>query len=161
MDALYHATLARNVPSIEADGLVPQKGPWTSAFHLDAAELVFAVGEDHLGRLPKILVGQMGKAGLVKWSDEYQFAQFKNDLIHHAAIIVLKAVKFDHYPDDAKFGHPSGAEAGDWYSREIIRVDDILKIMVGQELYDWLRPSEMNFTYDWREILRQYSAKPI
>ena len=50
MQRLYHGTLARNVPSIRAHGLVPQKGSWTKAFYNDAPDLLYAVDEGRKAR---------------------------------------------------------------------------------------------------------------
>jgi RNA:NAD 2'-phosphotransferase (TPT1/KptA family) len=66
---LYHGTLARNLPSIRALGLLPQKGSWTATFYKDASDLLYAVDEDRKGRLIAIITGQIACAGLVRVSD--------------------------------------------------------------------------------------------
>jgi hypothetical protein len=155
MNELYHGTLAQNLQSIRETGLRPQKGSWTSDFHSDAIALVYAVGENHRGRLSAVLTGQMAKAGLVQWSDNYQFGHFKSDLVEHCAVIVVSTARFSCYPDRFQAGHPPGSEPGDWYSREAIGIGDIKRILVGQEMLDWLKPSELDFMHRLREVLRE------
>ena len=135
--------------------MLPHKGLWTTDFHSDADALVYAVSQKHLGKLNAVLTGQMAKAGLVQWSDNYDYTQFRSDLIKHVAIIAVSAEKFCCYPDRFENGHPPGAEPGDWYSRDTIGVEGIRRIMIGQEMFDWLKPSELDFTHRLREVLRE------
>jgi hypothetical protein len=155
MDKLYHSTLARNVPSIRKLGLLPQRGLWTADYHSKAEALVYATNESHRGKLATIMAGQLAKAGFVQWSEKYQFDHFKNDLFEHCAIIILKVDKLHCYPDRFEAGHPDGTEPGDWYSRQVISVEEILGVLTGQELLDWLEPSEPDFTYRLRDVLRR------
>jgi hypothetical protein len=105
---LYHGTLRRNVPSIRATGLQPQRGAWAERFHRDAADLVYAVDDQHPASALLAIVGQMTKACLAHWTENYSFDDFKNDLIEHGAVLVVKASSFRHHPwtfDTS--GHPS------------------------------------------------------
>jgi hypothetical protein len=157
MDKLYHGTLARNVPSIRKAGLLPQKGLWTADYHSEAEALVYATSENHRGKLTTIMAGQLAKAGFVHWSEQYEFDHFKNDLISHCAIIIVKVDRFRCYPDHFEAGHPSGTEPGDWYSREVISTEEIQGVLTGQKLLDWLKPSAPDFTYRLRDVLRSGS----
>jgi hypothetical protein len=98
------------------------------------------------------------KAGLIRWSSDYCFDDYKNDLIKHGAVVVVKAATFRRYPDFFESGHPSGAEPGDWYSLEPIGLDGIQEIMIGQDMLDWLEPSEPDFTYRLCNVLRMRST---
>ena len=95
---LYHGTLRRNVPSIRDTGLRPQRGAWAARFHPDAAALVYAVDDEHRSSAILAIAGQMAKAGLIQESEKYSFDDFKNDLIEHGAVIVVKATTFRRYP---------------------------------------------------------------
>jgi RNA:NAD 2'-phosphotransferase (TPT1/KptA family) len=95
---LYHGTLRRNVPSIRETGLQPQRGLWAARFHPNAAALVYAVDDEHRSAAILAVAGQMAKAGLVRVSESYLFDDFKNDLIEHGAILVVKACTFRRYP---------------------------------------------------------------
>jgi len=154
MRELYHGTLAQNVPSIIKSGLLLQKGLWTSDFHSDASELVYAVDDSHRGKLITIITGQIAKCGLLRCSDNYLFDDFKADLMQHGAVVIIRAAAiFRRYPDHFESGHPPGTEPGDWYSREPVSVDNIQRIMTGQGMLDWLEPSECDFTHRLRDIL--------
>jgi hypothetical protein len=162
VDKLYHGTLLRNVHSIRTKGLLPQKGLWTAGFHLDAVELVYAADEDHKGSFLVAIAGQMTKSGLVEWSDKYQFGDFKNDLIQHGAVVVVVArATFRRYPDHFQSGHPSGTEPGNWYSQEFVPSKDIEGILTGQEMLDWLKPSEADFRYRFSDILASGTRKEV
>jgi hypothetical protein len=157
MSRLYHGTLARNVQSIRTTGLLPRKGLWTAGFHSDAAELVFAVDENHQHRLILAITGQMAKADLARWTESYQFGHFNDDLIKHGAVVIVGAEKFSPYPPGRfETGHPLGTEPGDWYSRRPISIDDIQEIMTEQAMLDWLKPSVTEFVHSYREVLRTY-----
>lgn len=91
---LYHGTLARNVPSIRKLGLLPQRGSWTSGFRPEASKLVYAVDDQHRGRLVTYITGQISKSNLVDFFDDYQFDDFKQDLIKLGAIVVIKTTRF-------------------------------------------------------------------
>lgn len=151
---VYHGTLAQNIQSIRRTGLSPRRGAWTTNFHSDAVELVYAVHENRKGRLIAIITGQIAKSGLVRFSNDYQFDDFRNDLAEHGAIIVVKATTFCCSENPSTRGHPAGVEPGDWYSRQPVGIEDIQRIMVGQEMLDWLNPHEMDFACRFREVLR-------
>jgi hypothetical protein len=158
MIELYHGTLATNVQQIETVGLLPRKGSWAAKFYPQASELVYAVAENRKGRLIVIIAGQMAKSGLIKWSTEYRFGDFNNDLVRHAAVVVVGQATFRHYPGAFESGHPPGAEPGDWYSHEPITKEHIRRIIVGEELLEWIRPNEMDFTHRIRDMLQTECA---
>jgi hypothetical protein len=154
MIELYHGTLAINVPSIRKLGLLPQKGNWTSKFRPSASELVYAVDYEHIGRLVVYISGQMAKSNLVQISGNYEFDHFTNDLIQYAALVMIRTQRFSQYPTHLTEAHPSGPEPGDWYSYEPVLVDEIQRIVTGQEMLHWLRPTEADFTERLRYVLR-------
>jgi hypothetical protein len=144
---LYHGTLLRNVPSIRDSGLQPQRGSWATRFHPDAAALVYAVDEEHKSRAMLAVGGQVARVGLIQRSENYSFEVFKNDLVQHGAVIVVKAAPFRRYPGFFESGHPIGAEPFDWYSSEPVRVESEV---VGEAMLAWLAPSEEDFVYRFR-----------
>jgi len=75
------------------------------------------------------------------------FDDFKNDLIEHGAVIVVKATTFRGHPWSFESGHPTGAEPGNWYSSEPVSVESE---MIGKEMLAWLKPSEQDFIYRYR-----------
>jgi hypothetical protein len=145
---LYHGTLRRNVSSIRATGLLPQRGAWASRFCPDAAALVYAVDDEHRSSATLAVAGQMAKAGLIQRSENYQFDDFKSHLIEHGAVIVVKATTFRCYPWSFEQGHPTGAEPGNWYSLEPVTVESE---MIGKEMLAWLKPSEQDFIHRYRD----------
>jgi hypothetical protein len=157
---LYHGTLAQNLQSIREQGLLPRRGLWTESFHESAVKLVYAVEEDRKARIIPAIAGQMAKHGLVRWSDDYQFGDFCEDLTKHGAIVAINAISFSCYPPNIfRSGHPAGTEPGDCYSREPVGVDAIEGVMTGQEMLDWLRPiADEDFKYRYREILREWRS---
>jgi hypothetical protein len=157
---LYHGTLARNIPSIRERGLLPQKGLWTESFHDSAVDLVYAVDEDRRARIVPAITGQIARHGLVQWSDDYEIEHFYNDLVTHGAVVVINAATFCYYPSNfLKKGHPAGSEPGDYYSRESVGVEAIERVMIEQEMLDWLKPiADADFTCRYREILREYCS---
>ena len=61
--------------------------------------LVYAVDDEHRSAAILAVAGQMAKAGLgADSSESYLFDDFKNDLIEHGAILVVKACTFRRYP---------------------------------------------------------------
>jgi hypothetical protein len=114
---LYHGTLRRNVPSIRDTGLRPQRGAWAARFHPNAADLVYAVDDEHKSSAILAIAGQMAKAGLIQGSKNYSFDDFKNDLTERGAVIVVNATTFRRYPWSFEPGHPTGAEPGNWYRK--------------------------------------------
>jgi len=148
---LYHGTLRRNVPSIRETGLQPQRGLWAARFHPNAAALVYAVDDEHRSAAILAVAGQMAKAGLVRVSESYLFDDFKNDLIEHGAILVVKACTFRRYPWAFESGHPTGAEPGNWYSPEPVSIESV---MTGQEMLAWLGPTEQDFALRYRHHMR-------
>jgi hypothetical protein len=157
MNELYHGTLAQNIESIRKIGLLPRRGSWTAGFHSNASELVYAVDESRRGRIIVAITGQMAKADLVRWSDDYQINHFNNDLAKHGAVVVIRTATFRSYPGSFESGHPPGTEPGDWYSCQSVGVEEIQGIMIGQEMLSWLQPHEMDFAYRYSEILRTSS----
>jgi hypothetical protein len=159
---LYHGTLLRNLPSIRASGLRPQKGPWAAHFHAKAEALVFAVDDERKSRLIQAIGGQMTKAGLLRVTDDYPFDDFKSDLAEHGAVLVVKATAFRQNPPTIKYrwgnnpGHPAGTEPGDWYSSESVSVE---RELIGEEMMAWLNPSESNFMYQHRPGLAEASEE--
>ena len=149
---LYHGTLRRNLPSIKDTGLQPQRGEWTARFHPDATALVYAVDDEHRSSAILAVAGQMAKAGLIEGSENYSFDNFKNDLIEHGAVLVVKATTFRRYPWSFELGHPTGAEPGNWYSSEPVRVESE---MIGEEMLAWLKPNEQDFIYRYRDHMRE------
>jgi hypothetical protein len=140
---LYHGTLRRNVPSIRATGLQPQRGSWAARFHRNAADLVYAVDDQHPASALLAIVGQMTKAGLAQWSENYSFDDFKNHLIEHGAVLVVKATTFRHHPWTFETsGHPIGAEQGNWYSSEPVSIESE---MIGKDMLALLKPNEQEF----------------
>src|ERR1700730_1168778 len=99
MRKLYFGTLAKNLPRIKQTALLPKKGLWSEKFHADASKLVYAVDETRKARLITIITGQMAKSNLLRWSNDYQFEDFKNDLIGHAAVVVFQTTTFCYRPD--------------------------------------------------------------
>ena len=154
MRELYHGTLAQNVPSIKKLGLLPQKGRWASGFRQNAAKLVYAVDSERRGRLVTYITGQIAKCNRVQCSDHYRFDDFKEDLIELGAIVIIKTARFTQYPSHYLNAHQSGPEPGDWYSHEPVSAEEIQTIVAGSDILDWLRPSEPDFTYRLRDVLR-------
>jgi hypothetical protein len=151
---LYHGTLRRNVPSIRSTGLQPQRGAWAARFHSDAATLVYAVDDEHRSAAIHAIAGQMAKAGLIRASKNYSFDDFKNDLIQHGAVIVVKATTFRSHPWSVESGHPTGVEQGNWYSSEPVSVESE---MTGNEMLAWLKPSEQDFIHDYLDWLLKHA----
>jgi hypothetical protein len=89
-----------------------------------------------------------GKSGLIQRSENYSFDDFKNDLIEHGAVIVVKATTFRHYPWSFESGHPIGAEPGNWYTSESVSIESE---MIGKEMLAWLKPSEQDFIHRYRD----------
>jgi hypothetical protein len=145
---LYHGTLRQNLPYIRDRGLLPQRGPWTGNFHVNPADLVFAVDDEHNSAAILAIAGQMAKAGLVQCGKNYSFEAFKNDLIEHGAVIVVRATTFRHYPWSFEPGHPIGAEPGNWYSSDPVNVESE---MIGREMLAWLKPHEQDFSLRYRD----------
>jgi hypothetical protein len=154
---LYHGTLRRNIPSIRDAGLQPQRGAWSGRFHPDAPPLVYAVDAEHRSAAILAIAGHMAKAGLIEESENYSFNNFKNDLIEHGAIVVVKAQGFYHYPWAFESRHPAGAEPGNWYSFESVSIE---REMIGEEMLAWLQPSEQDFAHRYRDHIRARSASP-
>jgi hypothetical protein len=145
---LYHGTLRRNVPSIRATGLRPQRGRWAAHFHPDAAALVYAVDDKHRSSAILAIAGQMDKVGLIKRLEYYSFDDFNSDLIEHGVVIVVKATTFSRYPGSSlESGHPCGTEPGNWYSSEPVSVESE---MIGKEMLAWLKPNEQDFICRYR-----------
>lgn len=149
---LYHGTLRRNIRSIRGIGLWPQRGAWTARFHPDAGALVYAVDDEHRSAAILAIAGQMAKVGLVQASENYSFDDFKNDLIDHGAVIVVKATTFRRHPWSFEPGHPIGAEPGNWYSSEPVSVESE---MIGMEMLAWLKPSEQDFVLRYRDHIQE------
>lgn len=145
---LYHGTLRRNLQSIRKAGLQPQRGVWAACFHPSAEPLVYAVDDKHRSAAILAITGQMAKANLVQRSENYSFDDFKNDLIEHGAIIVVRATTFLGHPWSVELGHPTGAEPGNWYSSETVSVESE---MVGKEMLAWLKPHEQDFIHRYRD----------
>ncbi len=144
---LYHGTLRRNVQSIRDAGLRPQRGVWAAHFHPDAPDLVYAVDDEHRSAAILAVVGQMANAGFVRGTENYSFDDFRNDLIKHGAVIVVKGTTFRHHPWSFESGHPTGAEPGNWYSSEPVSVESD---MIGEQMLAWLKPSEQDFIHRYR-----------
>jgi hypothetical protein len=160
MQRLYHGTLARNVSSIRTYGLLPQNGSWTAAFYPDAPDLVYAVNEDHQGRLMAIISGQIARAGLVQVSDAYSFEDFKRDLGVHGAAIVFTSATFSCYETFSDLKHPPSVEQGDCYSSVPVAADQIETIITGQDMVEGLKPHEVDFSCRYLGILRdRFQAK--
>jgi hypothetical protein len=159
MQKLYHGTLARNIPSIRAHGLVPQKGSWTKAFYNDAPDLVYAVAEDRKGRLIGIITGQLALSGIGRLSDGYTFDDFRHDLSTHGAVVVFVSATFCCCEPFSEFKYPSSIEQGDWYSTESVGSADIDQIMTGRVMVEWLHPHPVDFHYRYRCILDRYSKR--
>jgi hypothetical protein len=155
---LYHCTLAPNLESIRKIGLLPRRGSLAAKFYPDAAELIYAVDEVHKGRLTSILTGQMAGTGLVRWSENYQFGDFKRDLVTHGAVVVFQSTAFCCRGNSENGGHPPSLEVGDWYSREPVSRTSIEREIVGQEMLDWPKPHEVDFTCRYRDRLRALST---
>ena len=94
----------------------------------------------------------MAKAGLIQVSKSYSFDDFKNDLIEHGAVIVVKATTFRGHPWSTHSVHSTGAEPGNWYSSEPVSAESE---KVGEEMLTWLKPSEQDFIYGWRDHLQK------
>jgi hypothetical protein len=140
---LYHGTLRRNVPSIRATGLQPRRGAWAEHFHPNAADLVYAVDDQHPASALLAIVGQMTKARLAHWTENYTFDAFNKDLIEHGAVVVVKPISFRHHPWTFNTsGHPQGVEQGNWYSSEPVNIESEL---IGRDMLNLLRPSEQEF----------------
>jgi hypothetical protein len=155
MHKLYHGTLARNLTSIRAQGLRPQRGPWTMAFYPGAPDLVYAVAESGKGRLIAIVAGQIARAGLVHLSDSYSFDDFNADLGAHGAVVVLTPTTFSFCETNSELGRPASVEPGDWYSHEPVSTDQIEGVMTGPEMVNWLKPHPVDFSCRYREILER------
>jgi hypothetical protein len=149
---LYHGTLRRNLPSIRDNGLQPQRGAWAARFQPNATTLVYAVDDEHRSAAILAIGGQMAKAGLIQVSKSYSFDDFKNDLIEHGAVIVVKATTFRGHPWSSHTVHSTGAEPGNWYSSEPVSVESEI---VGEEMLTWLKPSEQDFINGWRDHLQK------
>jgi hypothetical protein len=146
---LYHGTLRQNLPSIRETGLLPQRGAWTARYHTDATALVFAVDDINRSAAILAIAGQMANAALTRGSENYSFDDFKNDLIEHGAVIVVRATTFGRYPlVPFDPGHPPGAEPGNWYSSEPVGVESE---MTGKEMLAWLKPNEQDFIHRYRK----------
>jgi hypothetical protein len=150
MSKLYHGTLIRNIEKIREQGLVPQPGSVTTAYHEGAANLVCAADEIHRGGLTRIIIQQMVNARLIQWSCDYSFDDFKGDLVENAIIVVVNADYFSCCSD--KSNCPKGVEAGDWYSCKSVPIESE---MSDQAMLEWLPISETNFMYDYRKLLRR------
>jgi len=149
---LYHGTLRRNIPSIRDTGLRPQSGAWAGHFHPDAAALVYAVDDEHRSAAILAIAGQMAKAGLIRDPGNCSFDDFKNALIEHGTVVVVKATTFRRYPWSFESGHPTGAEPGNWYSSESVSIE---REMIGREMLDWLNPSGDDFIYRYALAIRE------
>ncbi|MGC1299728.1 MAG: hypothetical protein WA869_32280, partial [Alloacidobacterium sp.] len=125
-------------------------------FHPFAAPLVYAVDDEHRSAAILAITGQMAKANLVQRSENYSFDDFKNDLIEHGAIIVVKATTFRGHPWSFELGHPTGAEPGNWYSSEPVSVESE---MIGKEMLAWLKPSEQDFIIRYRGHIQGINMK--
>ena len=155
---LYHGTLRRNLSSIIEKGLLPQKGEWVGSYYKDAFDLVYATGQDRIGRLLPIITAQIAIAGLVEWSEDYRYEQYKEDFATHGAIVLVRpTAPFLLCNED---GNPPGAEQGDWYSFELITVEHIEKTVVGSELFKWVNLSNEEFVYRLRGMIRDRYQLP-
>ena len=161
MQKLYHGTLTRNITSIRAHGLVPQKGSLTRAFYSDAPDLLYAVDGDRKARLIAIVTGQLARSGIVRLSDGYTFGDFKNDLSTHGAVVVFATATFSCCEPFSELKHPSSVEQGDWYSTKPVSIADIHQIMTGREMVDWLNPHEVDFNCRHRCILHDRNLNTI
>jgi hypothetical protein len=145
---LYHGTLRRNLPSIRDNGLQPRRGAWAARFDPNAIDLVYAVDDEHRSAAIFAIGGQMAKAGLIQASKNYSFDDFKNDLIEHGAVIVVKATSFLGHPWSSHSRLPTGAEPGNWYSSKPVTGESE---MVGEEMLAWLKPCEQDFICGGRD----------
>jgi hypothetical protein len=152
---LYHGTLTQNIEKIREQGLVPQPGTVTTAYHEGAANFVCAADEEHKGGLTRIIIQQMANASLIKWSCDYSLDTFKCDLIENAIIVVVDASHFSRCSEISNC--PKGVEEGDWYSCKPVPVEAEIS---GHTMLNWLPLSDTNFRYDYRKLLgRLFKAK--
>jgi len=124
--------------------------------------LVHAVDDQHRGALVVAIAGQIADAGLVRKSANYSFGDFKNDLLEHGAVVVLKATSFSHYPSSSELAqaeatYPPGAEPDTWYSSEPVSIEGE---MIGQEMLAWLRPNKEDFRYRVQDVLLEKRNTP-
>jgi hypothetical protein len=155
---LYHGTLRRNLSSIMEKGLLPQKGEWAGSYYKDASDLVYAIGRDRRGLLLPIITAQIARAGLVEWSEDYRFDQYKEDFASHGAIVLVKTTA--PFRICVEHGNPPGAEQGDWYSTEPITIEHVEKTVVGSKLFNWINLSNEEFVYRLRGIIRNWYRSP-
>jgi hypothetical protein len=149
MQKLYHGTLTKNLASIRAQGLVPKIGSTTAGYHKNAVDLVYAVDEGRKARLVNIITQQLMNSCLIRWSPDYQFDDFKSDLIGSDKFTFYPGVIFHPLQPSE---HPPGAEPGDWYSCEPVKIEGEI---VGDEMLGWFELTESNFTHDYQALLRQ------
>jgi hypothetical protein len=154
----YHGTLRRNLSSIREKGLLPQKGAWTGSYYEHANDLVYAIGNDRIGLLLPIITGQIARASLIPWSEDYRFDQYKEDFASHGAIVFIKPTA--PFRLCTKQGDPPGAEQGDWYSSEPVSIDQIERTVVGSELFKWVNLSIEEFVYRLRGMIRDWYQLP-
>jgi hypothetical protein len=84
-------------------------------------------------------------------------SNFKNDLIEHGAVIVVKATTFRGHPWSFESGHPNlEREPGNWYSSEPVSVESE---MIGKEMLAWLKPSEQDFIIRYRGHIQGINMK--
>jgi hypothetical protein len=108
---------------------------------------VYAVDDEHRSAAILAIAGQIARAGLIQSSKDLSFDDFKKHLIEHGAVIVVKAATFRYYPWSFEAGHPIGAEPGNWYSSEAVKVENV---MLGEEMLVWLDPSEQDFIHRYK-----------
>jgi len=128
---LYHGTLAKNVPSILANGLNPTVGEFTRSIYANKAKpLVFAADASGSRGVYCSLVGQMhAKLGITAYPPSAE------DVAKHCAILVISkdVGKFRQYNSTRRSG---SKEPTDYTSQETIHID---RVITGKELLQWIK----------------------
>lgn len=150
---LYHGTLRRNIPSIQAIGLWPSLGEFTTTAYdeaiqagVDLPELVFAADKEGLTRC----LSAIGSYIQMAYPNEYK--PYGVDAIQrYGALCVLKQGEtgFDRRPEfDDISEYPYQVEPGDYYRDSSVKVDYIL---TGAKMINFLRRQDA-IVKSWRDF---------
>lgn len=153
---LYHGTLARLLPSIAREGLVPRVGEFTEKTYGKQSDrivpAVFMATEKDLERVVHAMVaaimGEVSEADFEKYDIGADY-QLNDDLFfEYGAMLVIERTDAFAVTGKPKSGtvEPFQAESGDWYSVEPVSP---VRAIRGDELRDFLAdrgliPSSIN-----------------
>ncbi len=152
---LFHGTLADRVPDILSNGLKPMVGPltqdWFKGKKFDKPALVFAADRRGLEKCVAVIAHQINLKLKIGRYDPLPPGAFENE---GALLIIRDAKSFKRRPGEYEevddiHDHPRTVEPGDYYSADIVQIEDVL---LGKRLMDFLARQYSIDSYFWEGI---------